>query len=363
MILIRGGVYALSAEQIARGLADTPIRPFEKNTVLLSQCREAFSLLGRLAPVREKRVLLPAYTCQTVIQPFVELGYTCAYFPVDEALRIEPEAFRALIRDFRPELVVVHPYYGMDLNAEELSLLEEAKKAGAFIAQDLTQSVFSRADPQVVDCTVASLRKWYQMPDGAFLRSEKLPLPAEGELTENEFFVSRQRDAMYLFGLYQQTGDKEIMAIVRHLLVDSGGEGSVNILPHRMSDFSRRLMQTENAEENNRLRMENAACLFTSLQDSTVCRQVYRSLSDIASGPLWYPMYLTDKRAVQKRVLAPAKISTAGLWPIETEGIAVNDTVEKIYRDILAFPCDQVYGKEEMQRIVTALKQAEKENF
>ena len=101
-------------------------------------------MAARYCPTPGKRVMVPAYTCDTVYNPFKELGWDVAFFPVGTDLRINAHAFRELLRVFRPSAVVAHPYYGADLNDEELSLLAEAKAQGALIIEDLTQAAFSK---------------------------------------------------------------------------------------------------------------------------------------------------------------------------------------------------------------------------
>ncbi|MCQ2264573.1 MAG: hypothetical protein MJZ46_00810, partial [Bacteroidales bacterium] len=98
-----------------------------------SLCREALLLIAQQCAASGKRVLLPAYTCQTVIAPFVQEGWQCAFYPLNKNLRIDTVALPALAKSFRPTLCLVHPYFGNELNQSELNLLAELKSLGCVL--------------------------------------------------------------------------------------------------------------------------------------------------------------------------------------------------------------------------------------
>ena len=126
--------------------------------LFLSLGRESFSIIARNHP-QVKRVLLPTYTCQTVCDPFVELGWDIDTYLIDEKLRIDSQDLRERVNDFKPAVLVVHPFYGTTFNQEEITVLEEIKKQGVIVVADYTQSVYCKEHLYFADYVVASLRK------------------------------------------------------------------------------------------------------------------------------------------------------------------------------------------------------------
>ena len=54
------------------------------NSILTSSGRGAINLLLQQVNPQYKSVLMPAYICESVILPFVENGYTCYFYKIDE---------------------------------------------------------------------------------------------------------------------------------------------------------------------------------------------------------------------------------------------------------------------------------------
>ena len=82
----------------------------EPGEILYSLCREALYDLAVHCACSGKKVLIPAYTCQTVITPFQEAGGICHFYGIRRDLRINTEHLEELVQRVEPALVVVHPY-------------------------------------------------------------------------------------------------------------------------------------------------------------------------------------------------------------------------------------------------------------
>ena len=81
----------------------------------LSFCREAIYLIANNEMANGKKAMLPKYTCDTVIAPFQQLGYDYQFYPVCKDLTIDIPKAKEIFSEFHPNLIVVHPYFGMDL--------------------------------------------------------------------------------------------------------------------------------------------------------------------------------------------------------------------------------------------------------
>lgn len=321
-------------------------------------CREAlYALLGSLnVEDGKKRACLPAYTCRTVIDPFEQLGWECRFYAVDRSLKIDSAPFAAMIDDFRPSVVLAHPYYGADYREDELEILNRAKRAGAILVKDVTHCLFSPWDDDIFDYRVGSIRKWLGIPDGGFL--EGLGDAPESPRGENESFVGLQSDAMLLRGMYFEYGDQCLKDVSRRLNKQAERLAEGQIVPHELSLLSSRLLGGVDPNRVMGRRMENCKTLHKGVSACCKVRPVFADLERMTSAPLYYPVYMEDRERTIAS-LASKGIYVPILWRKGSAGVVINDTVESIYESIAAIPCDQRYGAEDMKRIVDELKRLE----
>lgn len=317
-----------------------------------SLCREALLLIAQQCATAVKRVLLPAYTCQTVIAPFVQEGWQCAFYPLDKNLRIDTAALLALAKSFRPTLCVVHPYFGNELNRNELDALAVLKSLDCSLVEDRTQILFSQHYNELFDFFVGSYRKWFPIPDGAFLKLGKsaCSIPTT-EMSENEKFVQLTSAAMFLRGVFLNSGDENVKTLSRTIENQAAAAIGSTIEVHRMSDFSlKRLAMSEVAMMGKR-RMDNYHFLYQHLINNEIVKPVKEDLSELTTVPLYFPVYAKDRASLQTKLCA-RRIYAPILWPVQTSDILINDTIREIFGTILMIPCDQRYTDEDMQFIV-----------
>ena len=322
---------------------------------LMSLCREALLAIAQNLSFSGKRVCLPAYTCQTVIDPFLQMGYECFFYGIRPDLSIDKESFESLLDAASPSVVLVHPYYGMDFLDEEIALIEEAKKTGAEIIGDYTQCIFSQQKISAMDYRVGSLRKWFPIPDGAFLCGECASINARS-IEENSTFVSRQFDAMELRRMYFEYGDTDLKSVSRRVNKDAEELACETIALHSMSDVSRMILGGVDFEMVQEKRLENCRYLFDKLSGCHWASPVYDSFSRVGSAPSYFPVYLKNRKEAIVR-LANQGIYVPVLWPVESNAVLITDGVREIYENIAALPCDQRYGLDDMARIVDAILQ------
>lgn len=165
-----GSIYSLSTLEKEQC---PPVRFAGEEVVYFSLCREALLTIAIHNSEKGKRVLVPAYTCQTVLDPFQQEGWAIEYYNITNQLRIDTEDLWSKYEAFKPNLCIAHPYYGADLNQLELKSLAALKDQGCILVEDLTQCVFSTQRSEIFDYFTGSYRKWFPIPDGAFFDWEE----------------------------------------------------------------------------------------------------------------------------------------------------------------------------------------------
>lgn len=347
-----GSIYPLSDKAIS--LAETHELPLSNDKVYYSLCREAFYDIATSYHTSNKNVLIPAYTCQTVITPFEEAGWNCYYYSIQKSLRIDiPHLFEAVSKH-NPSFVVVHPFYGMELNDEEAAALKELNEKGVIIVLDLTQCLFSTKRLPFVDFTVGSYRKWFPIPDGGFLENNKRLITISQPEIENTEFTDREIAAMYLRGLYFGNEEQRTKTISIKLSKAADNLAERAIYPHRMSSVAFNLLQQEDVESSQRSRYTNYTYLFNNIRESEKITKVCQDLTDVTTAPLYFTIYVQSRITLQ-RLLAQDSIYAPVLWPVEDVRVLIDEGIKYIYEHILAIPCDQRYDVNDMQRVVSVI--------
>lgn len=344
-----GSIFPLSDSQITSAQAENV--SFTEDRIYYSLCREALSDIALSLNYTSKRVLIPAYTCQTVITPFEEAGWECIYYPISKDLRIDDKQLSKLVAECIPSLVVVHPYFGMDLNDKETFVLRSIHDDGIKVVLDLTQCLFSERNHQFADYVVGSYRKWFPIPDGGFmLRTEATNDILQPE-SENSEFTEREIAAMYLRGQYFANGEQRTKDISIRLSKMADHFAESNISVHKMSQVAYNILREEDKLKNQVARKENFKYLFDHIHNTDKVTKVCSTLDNLTTAPLYFTIYVEDRKQLQI-ALANDAIYAPVIWPVEDEKVLVNEEVRYIYDHLLAIPCDQRYDIEDMKRAV-----------
>lgn len=344
-----GSIFPINSGSI--NMAKSGKAEFAGNRIFYSLCREALYDIAHSHNDSNKTVLIPAYTCQTVITPFKEAGWKCEFYSINKNLRIDVQNLTDVSAKHQPTLIVVHPYYGMDLNTEEVLVLKELNVKGIKIVLDLTQCIFSTSSYPFVSYTVGSYRKWFPIPDGGFLEcnsNERTILQPEEENLE---FSERELAAMYLRNLYFGNGEQITKDISIRLSKAADHIAERNITPHKMSLVGYNIFIKEDSDSNQHSRFDNYSFLYKNVRESKKVEKVCKNLQEVTTAPLYFTIFVQDRPALQ-RLLAKDAIYAPVIWPVEDDSVLINEDVKYIYDHLLAIPCDQRYDTDDMQRAV-----------
>ena len=343
-----GSIFPLDSKTISQ--AESLIAKYQGERFYYSLCREALFDIAVSIQESNKIVLIPAYTCQTVITPFEETGWNCIYYSIKKDLRIDIQSLTTQIENFSPSVLVVHPYFGMELNSQEETALQQISEKGVEIVLDLTQCIFSKKRYPFVTYTIGSYRKWFPIPDGGFMEHNiHTALISQPEKEYNDF-TEREIAAMYLRDQYFGNGEQRTKDISIQLSKAADHIAENNIKPHRMSHVAYHLLQKEDKDNNQKRRYENYRFLFHNICESSKIRKVCLDFNEVTTAPLYFTLFV-ENRSVLQRLLAQDAIYAPVIWPVEDERVLINEEVKYIYDHILAIPIDQRYNENDMQRV------------
>lgn len=313
------------------------------NSVYFNTGRSA--IRGVLRQIKGKKALLPVYICQSVIQAFEQEHYSIDFYKIKTDLSIDlVDLKRRCKRD--TDIVFVMHYYGTLQNHNDLWVIQNlCKTLSINIVEDTTHSILTKVQT-IGDYCVASLRKWFALPDGGVAYSSSHKIEAV-PLSKEMPFANVRIAGMYLKGLYlnRLTDCNETYRKLfdeAEKMIDEENE------IFAISDFSKELVKGLDIRNGAQKRKENVFFLHDNINNSFV-KPVFKEFN-INICPFIYPLYV-ENRDQFRSYLNQNKIYCPVHWPIEEKRIYEYDAVTYISEHIISIPIDQRYGVFDMEYI------------
>jgi len=287
--------------------------------------------LGRCAfrlllEARECKLLyLPYLLCDSMINSCKEYGCEMRFYSLREDLSpMLPDCLLA------GEYILLVNYYGQ---LTKKAIAGYQASYGRIIV-DHTQSFFSR--PQKGVDTLYSCRKFFGVPDGAYLSTDA-DLPYELETDRSLGRMS------HILGRYEENASAYFEEM------HNNARSYYQEKPKGMSRLTKNLLRGIDYERVLQIRNENYQYLEAALGQRNPLNWY------IPDGPLAYPFYTEDGIRIRKQ-LAQSKIYIPTYWGNVIQDMPKNSVEYQIAANVLALPCDQRYGQAEMEYIVRMLK-------
>lgn len=276
-----------------------------------------------------RKVYIPYYICDSVLQPIIRQGVEYEFYHINEQLEPATE-----LHPKDDEAVLYVNYFGL-----------KNRKADSFCYAyrntilDYTQAFYSergnKYDDKSIQCdTFYSCRKYFGVPDGAYLYTdsyldEELP---QDESFERMTFLTKRID------LSAQEGYADFHANDKSLS---------NVGMKRMSKLTEAMMAGIDYSAKANKRIHNFHVLDKALRESNR----FKWDMDYGTVPLVYP-YLIENGAKLRQRLIDNQIFCARYWPNVMEWCSAEDLEYQLTENLVCIPIDQRYGEEEMNQIL-----------
>lgn len=313
----------------------------------LSICRIAIKeILKYVVAPRTKRVVLPAFTCHSVLKPFLENGYEVCPYNVNPDLTIDWDGFTKRVNEIKPDVILMHSYFGFNTLEGGATIVTELKQNGIVIIEDLTQCLYSSFKSIEADYQVGSLRKWMPLPDGAILKGIKIEQPID----EDKELLAAKMKAMTDKGAYLTKGVGEKL-LFRKEYAEAEQLLDERKTVFRMADVSKLIFNSIDLDEMCSVRRENYKRLALRLKEFSAIEMLYPELPEDVV-PFMMPVFVKNGRRELQQFMAAHDIYPTVIWacPKEIEN-KIDDVARRVYDSILCFHCDQRYTYAEMERI------------
>lgn len=300
-----------------------------------------------------KRVLLPAYTCESVIQPFRDEGWDVRYYAIRPDLSIDEESVRKEVERLKPDMFLFHSFFGFDTVKSSYGLLKELSSQGILLLEDLTQGLMSDIHTDFADYYISSLRKFFAMPEGGIFisRSENdIPdiRPADDRIVAKAAVTWRHK-AVYMLGgeaTLKETFRKEYCELEEYI--------EENASLQEMTEKAVKMFNNVDFEEIGSKRRDNFNRIAEGVADIPWIKPIcHKAVWD--EIPLYFPLYLHTERTRLQHFLKEYNIYCPIIWQKPDMLTETDSDTEYMYRQMICIPIDQRYGEEEMNYIIKKL--------
>lgn len=278
-----------------------------------------------------KRVYLPYYSCEVLLEPFKKLGAEYTFYHINECLELEEDVE---LKD--GEALLCINYFGFKQDyVEKLSA-----KYGQQLIVDNTQAFY--AQPIEGIDTFYSCRKFFGVADGAYLYCDK---PLDMELEQDQSW-DRMDYLLKRIDLSPQVAYADFRT----------RSSELRYSPIKtMSNLTHRIMASVDYQQVAQRRRDNYRLLDETLKDKN---RISLPLADDAV-PMVYP-HFEDRGAALRQYLIEHHVFCARYWPSVSDWCCANDKENLIAENLVCIPIDQRYGENDMQEILDLIARFQK---
>lgn len=295
-------------------------KEYHSQAIALNTGRNALEYILRVRGY--KRVYLPYYSCDVLLEPFSKLGINYTFYHIN--INLEVEFQESLNSD---EAILYINYFGLKQDHVE-SL---AKRYGKQLIVDNTQAFY--APPISGIDTFYSCRKFFGVPDGAYLYCDS---HLDEEL-EQDFSWERMTHLLKRIDVSAEDAYVDFREI---------DESLKNNPIRQMSLLTHRIMASIDYSGIAECRRKNYLRLDESLGYKNGI-----SLSHAEDAvPMVYPFITTDSQLRHR--LIENKVYVATYWPNTLDWCDKNTTEYSLTQQLIPIPIDQRYGESDMKMIV-----------
>ena len=297
-----------------------------QNGILLNTGRNALEYILRCIG-EVKRVYLPYYTCDAVLQPLKKLYIPYSFYHINANFE--------MVEDIQPkegEYIIANNFFGV--KDAYIKLL--AEKYGAHLIVDCAQAFFAK--PIIGIKSFYSTRKYVGVADGGVAygvdgKNTLLYDEDDSSLHDSHLRIRKEQGAEAGFRDYQQNETKLDNQPIRMMC-----RNTRDIQWH--IDYDKVIAK----------RRENFACLHEALKEKNV---LPLPELDSFACPMVYPFVAGSDINLRKELI-DNKVFVAKYWP-NVHQLNCYDLEYDLANRVVPLPCDQRYGEKEMNFILNVI--------
>jgi len=282
---------------------------YHQNALKLNTARNCLEYILRAK--QYKKIFIPYYTCEVILEPIKKLRIDYEFYNINQQL--EPVKKYNLLNH---EAFLYTNYFG--LKQEAVKYLANIYNSKLIIDNSLA---FYAKPLKGID-TFYSARKFFGVPDGAYLYTNKIL----DEIIEQDFSFKRMSHLLKRIDLGAEFGYDDFKRNDALL---------INQPIKKMSELTEKILKSINYQNVKEIRKEN----YNYLHNKLINKNQLSFLLDDDSVPLVYPFYSEEKKIKER--LIQAKIYVATYWKNVFNWCEVNSLEYSFAENTVFLPIDQ----------------------
>ena len=319
-----GGYFELADYEEGKGFP-------HQNGILLNTGRNALEyILRSIGEV--KRIYLPYYTCEVVLEPLEKLHIPYIYYHINQQFEMLDN-----IQSKEGEYIIANNYFGI----KDAYIQQLARQYGDHLIVDCAQAFFAKPIPGIK--AFYSPRKYVGVADGGVAYLGNLP------------------DDLVKVEEMESTGEHDNHLFKRKLFGAEAGFADYQVNEKKLDDQPIRSMSLQtkwlldHIDYDNVVarRRENYEYLYKALG---ALNALMLPDTDSFACPMVYPFMSKTDRNLRKELI-DNKVFVARYWPNVLDWTNKNEIEYILAEQMQPLPIDQRYGKEELERIINNIKE------
>lgn len=297
-------------------------KEFHPNALRLNSGRNAFEFI--LLNTAYKRIFLPYYTCDVLLQPLNKLGIAYEFYSINE--HFEPQFDFDKLQ--ATDAFVYTNYFGLKTSFIDFLV---TKKINLIV--DSAQAFYAQPCPNVP--SFYSARKFFGVPDGAYVYGLK-----KNTEIEQDFSFERFSHLLKRIDLSPEMGYADYVHNEEQF-----DTGTIKM----MSKLSQKILDSINYKEIAQIRVENFHFLHKHLASMNL---LPIEIND-DNVPMAYP-FLSDDLALRQK-LVEHKIYTPIFWQGILKFLKKEDWEYQLVNKLVILPIDQRVTTNDLEKIVNII--------
>lgn len=295
---------------------------YHKNAIRLNTGRNAFEYILRAK--KYKKVFLPYYTCDVMLEPIHKLNLCYEFYHIDNTFR--PIFNFTQIKN--GEVFVYNNYFGI-CDEQTIEVSELCKN----LIIDNSQAFFAKPI-EGVD-TFYSPRKFFGVPDGAYLYTDTiLNIVLEKDVSYNR--------CLHLLGRLDTGASNHYKSFKQNNLA------LTNEPIKQMSNLTQSLLKSIDYSSVAQKRRENFNYISNILNDNELKISLRENVV-----PMVFPFLTRDERSLKKRLIEH-NVFVATYWPNVPKWVT-NCRESELTDNLICLPIDQRYNDIDIKQTIQIL--------
>ena len=169
-------------------------------------------------------------------------------------------------------------------------------------------------------------------------------------------FCIPQLVAMKLWAKYFELGDIDLKALSIQLNKYAEQHARGPLIAHAISGYTLSALAELDVAACSASRLDNFRALLVGLADCPNVEHPIFDMGRVVGVPLYFPLFVDGNREAVQARMAAQSIYAPVIWTPASMDVLIDDTVRKIYDQVLAIPCDQLYTTKDMERVVEVIR-------